>query len=107
LATENKDKKENAPQIYDKHGQDQHIFRNKENHLQDTPENRELLTNLVKDPKNLLNSDSHGNEWYGKILDNGKQVWAVVKNNMIRNGGINNEPRTFNPKTGLCRINKK
>jgi hypothetical protein len=99
----NKDKKDPEIQIYDKNGQDKHIFRNGEGHLPDTPENRELLRDVASDIKNKLDVDSRGNEWYAKTLSNGKQVWALVRNNVIRNGGINDTPRSFNKQTGLSK----
>lgn len=99
----NKDKKDPDIKIYDKNGQDKHIFRNEEGHLPDTPENRQLLRDVASDINNKLDVDSRGNEWYAKTLSNGKQVWALVRNNVIRNGGINNTPRSFNKQTGLSK----
>lgn len=79
-----------------------HIFRNKEGHMLDTLENRELLRSLVRDAKNYLGTDVRSNVWYGKILQNGKQLWAGARNNIIRDGGLNETPRVFNARTGLC-----
>ena len=90
--------------INDKNGQDKHIFRNKEGHITDTPENRELLINVVKDSKNYLGTDKHGTNWYSKTLETGKQVWVTERNNLIRDGGINNSPKQFNINTGLCKL---
>ncbi len=84
-----------------------HIFRNSDGHfLNDTPENRSLLEHAANDKQNCLGTDMHGNEWYAETLNDGKQIWATVRNNEIRNGGINNTPKTFNPKTGLSSPNK-
>ena len=99
----NNDKKTEI-KINDKNGQDKHIFRNDSGHLPDTPTNRDLLIEMVKNSKNRLGADQYGTEWFGRILDNGKQVWATVRNNTIKNGGINDIPKTFNPKTGLSKI---
>jgi len=99
-----KDKNEGHQiKINDKHGQDKHIFRNENGHLPDTPENRKLLIDTASNTKNRLGVDQNGTEWFGKTLDNGKQVWATVRNNLIRNGGVNDTPKIFNPKTGLCK----
>lgn len=84
-----------------------HIFRNDEGHLLDTPENRRLLIEMTSDPKNFLGPDERGNLWYGKILPDGKQVWTSVRDNLIRNGGLNETPKIFNSKTGLCSLGKK
>lgn len=101
--TLSRNKQNNEIKINDKNGQDKHIFRNKEGHLSDTPENRQLLKDVASDINNRLDIDSRGNEWYVKILSDGKQVWAVVRNNVIRNGGINDIPRPFNKQTGLSK----
>jgi hypothetical protein len=37
-----------------------------------------------------------------QILPNGKQLWAWVKDGLIRDGGINNIPRVFDVNTGFC-----
>ena len=80
-----------------------HMFRKKEGHMSDTPENRKALTDLCSDKQNYLGPDSNGVEWFGKILSDGKQLWAGVRGNKIRYGGLNELPRTYNPLTGLCR----
>lgn len=82
-----------------------HIFRPSRGHFPlDSAENREHLLNLVRDKRNFIGICDRGHEWYVKILENGKQLWAVVRNNIIRNGGINETPRTFNGTTGLSRL---
>lgn len=45
-----------------------------------------------------------GNHWWGKVLENGKQVWAQAYKGIVRNGAMNNVPRPYNPKTGLSKL---
>ena len=95
-----------------------HIFRNKSGHFsEDTPENRKILEDMANDISNHLGKkyaesigesnnekaqkDSRGNEWYGKITEDGKQIWAEVRGNYIRDAGINDIPIDYNQITGL------
>jgi hypothetical protein len=98
---DDEENKKNSVKICEKSAE--HIFRNKRGHFADTANNRQLLIEVVSNKENFLGIDQFGNEWYGKILSDGKQVWASVRNNIIRNGGLNEYPKVFNPKTGLCR----
>lgn len=34
-------------------------------------------------------------------MKDGKQVWVSFRGNGIQNGGVNDTPRSFDPKTGL------
>lgn len=100
---DDEEEKEQEFEIEDRFAQ--HIFRNEEGHLPyDTPENRKLLLDLVSDQKNFLVKDIHGTNWYSKTLPNGKQLWATTRGYLIRNGGINNIPKTPNSITGLSRL---
>jgi hypothetical protein len=83
-----------------------HIFEDRPGHLTDTPENRKSLIGLASNIKNFLGFDKHGTEWYARLTENGNQLWAAVRNGIIRNGGMNEIPRTFNPETGLSRLIK-
>ena len=84
----------------------QHIFRNDEGHLIDTPENRILLEKIVNDKNNFLGEDSYGKQWYGKMNTDGTQIWVSARNNIIQDGGLNNIPHIYNSKTGLSSISK-
>ncbi len=84
-----------------------HIFRDSDGHfLNDTPENRALIEHAANNKQNYLGTDMYGNKWYSEDLNDGRQIWASVRNNEIRNGGINNTPRIFDTKTGLSSPNK-
>lgn len=80
-----------------------HIFRKKEGHMLDNPVHRDMLRNLIRNANNYLGKDVRGNHWYAEILKNGNQLWAWVRNNMIRDGGLNEIPRPFSSRTGLCK----
>jgi len=77
------------------------IFGTREGHIIDTPQNRELLTNVANDANNILGNDKFGNTWSAKLLDTGEQVWTQTRNGQIINGGINKVPKQFNSETGL------
>ena len=78
-----------------------HIFRDAEGHISDTPENRALLEDVANNVENFLGTDKYGNEWYTKILEDGRQVWVESRNGSIFEGGINEIPKSWNPNTGL------
>jgi filamentous hemagglutinin len=81
-----------------------HIFRNAPGHIpDDTPANRQLFIDTASDTVNSLGTDSRGNDWYAQTLPNGRQVWVQVRGDQIRNAGINDTPRIWNPVTGLSR----
>ena len=81
-----------------------HIFRNDMGHLPRTPDNYRLIEDLVNDVTNYLGPDGRGNHWWGKILENGEQIWAQAYNGVVRNGGLNKVPHPYNPQTGLSRL---
>lgn len=71
----------------------------------DTPENHHLLEELIADPENHLGKDSWGNDWYARVLPDGRQVWACVRSGEVKYGGIRNIPKSFNPRVGLSSPN--
>jgi hypothetical protein len=73
--------------------------------MPETPENRQLLENLVTDPANYLGTDSYGNECYAQILSDGRQLWAEVRDGKVQYGGVRTTPRAFDPRTGLSSPN--
>jgi hypothetical protein len=74
-----------------------HIFRDSPGHLADTPENRKLFIDVASNPENFAGEDRYGNKIFTKILENGKEIWVEVRDEMIRNGGINEAPRHITP----------
>jgi hypothetical protein len=82
-----------------------HIFRTAEGHVPDTPANRRLLVETCE-PQNLLGNDKFGNSWYARTLADGRQAWVQARGNRIRNGGVNDTPRSFHAVTGLSKPEK-
>ena len=79
-----------------------HIFTDKAGHVIDTPENRKLFQEIANEIKNFLGKDIYGNEWFAKILSDGKQAWVRVYQKIIRSAGVNEVAREMHPVTGLC-----
>lgn len=77
-----------------------HIFRNKEGHILDTPNNRKLLEDVANRTENFMGTDKYGNEWYSQTQSDGSQVWVTTRNGTIQNGGVNNPPKVWNTETG-------
>jgi len=71
----------------------------------DTTEHRQMLEDLVSDKANYLGTDVWKSEWYAKILENGQQLWAMVRDNTIQYGGIREKPKFFNSEGGLSSPN--
>ena len=79
-----------------------HAFAARDGHLPYSLENEALIMNLVKDVQNCYGMDARGNVSYGKILPDGTQLWAEVRNNVsIENCGLNADPRPWNKTTGF------
>ena len=81
----------------------QHIFREKEGHLSDTPQNRETFQRVADDPNTTLGTDKYGNTWSAQQNKDGSQVWTQTRDGEIRNAGVNESPHQFNSETGLFR----
>ena len=80
-----------------------HRWDDRPGHVKETPENKKIIYDMANDPNCYRGPDDYGTHWYSKMLEDGKQIWAEVRGNQIRNCGIN-EPSTiriYNPKTGL------
>lgn len=77
-----------------------HIMRNEKGHLIDNARNRSLLIKLSQDKSAFLGKDKNGNEWYSKRLGS-KQLWVIVRNDIIQNGVLNDKPLKFIPELGL------
>lgn len=84
-----------------------HIFRNAAGHLRDTAGNRQALIELVNNPHNHAGTDRLGHAWYVALQEDGSQLWAIVRRNEILNGGRNEAPREFDPRSGLSNPEKK
>ena len=80
-----------------------HIFDDRVGHVVDTPENRKRFIGLVKDFDNYDGDSKWSNSWYGKTLPDGTQLWAEVRDGIIRNCGINDKPHEYNPETGYSK----
>ena len=78
-----------------------HIFRKSAGHLEDNPQNRQLLQDLANDVKHHVGKDMRGNDWHYKELDDGSQLWVSVRNGIIQEGGLNQPPRPWSERTGL------
>ncbi|MBI2768760.1 MAG: hypothetical protein HYX47_04015 [Burkholderiales bacterium] len=80
-----------------------HIFRDADGHIPDTPANRSLLEEVANDPKSSLGTDKWGNNWSARTQSDGTQVWTQTRSGEVINGGVNPQPKVFNPTTGLSR----
>ena len=74
-----------------------------EGHLEDSPENRQLLQDLANDMKHHVGKDIHGKDRHYKEFEDGSQLWVSVRNGVIQDGGLNRPPRFWDEMTGLSR----
>ena len=82
-----------------------HIFNaSKPGHRAFSEELYNQMNNLVKDPKNYLGPDKYNNQWFGKMLENGEQIWAKAQAGEVISAGINSQPIPHNPMTGMSKI---
>ena len=66
-----------------------HIFANRPGHVLDTPANRKMIQRVANNKRNFLGINRDGNEVFAQIMQDGSQVWAYVRDGVIRNGGRN------------------
>ena len=78
-----------------------HIFSGKDGHLTDTPQNRQLLSDLANDTSKLAGKDKYGNSWNIETTKEGFQNWVRYQNGTINEGGRNLVPRICNNSTSL------
>jgi RHS repeat-associated protein len=65
----------------------EHIFRDATGHLaEDTLANRNLIINTIS-WDNYIMTDKFGNQVFARTLDDGTEVWALVRNGIIQNAG--------------------
>lgn len=69
--------------------------------LPDTPENQLLVQDLISHNENYLGEGPFGEEWYGLLLSDGRQLWAEVYHGKLQCAGIRRIPVAFDPRTGL------
>lgn len=101
MKTANKSNSELINKIPDNDSINGHIFRDAEGHIENTPENRAILEEVANSKENLRGIDKYGNEWYTKILPDGREAWVESRNGSIFDGGINSKSKSWNPNTGL------
>lgn len=95
------DKRErNTQSLPENNAQIKHIFSGKEGHLEDTPSNRKLLTDLANDKDKFIGVDKYGNSWNAEIKSDGTQILVRYQNGIINEGGQNQVPRQWDNETG-------
>lgn len=78
------------------------IFGTREGHVQDTPANRDLIHSVANDEAAMLGTDRHGTQWFAQSQPDGSQVWVQVRNGQVWNAGVNKNPKSWDPNTGLA-----
>ncbi len=69
--------------------------------LPDTPENQQLVSDLITHQEHWLGKGPWGEEWYARLLPDGRQVWAEVYGGKLQCAGIRRTPVPFDARTGL------
>ena len=69
--------------------------------LSDTLENQLLVYDLITHNENFLGIGPWGEEWYARLLSDGRQLWAEVYHGKFRCAGIRQTPGAFESGTGL------
>jgi hypothetical protein len=69
--------------------------------LPDTLENRQLVYDLIMHQENFLEKGPWGEEFYARLLPDGRQLWAEVYGGELRCAGIRRTPVVFDSRTGL------
>ena len=69
--------------------------------LPDTQENQQLVSDLISHPENFLGKGSWGEDWYARLLPDGRQLWAEVYDGRFQCAGIRHTPIAFDPYEGL------
>ena len=75
-------------------GQIKHMFRKGVGRLADTPANRNDMASVAFDEHNYVGADKRGNRWYVKTVD-GKRLGVKVRNGMVTDCSMNDEPRNI------------
>ena len=83
-----------APQLPERRNQLMHIFRGDvKGHMEDTPENRAILTALAADQTKCIGADRAGYHWNSEIRPDGTQPWVRYLDGEINDGGLNLTPQ--------------
>ena len=69
--------------------------------LPDTQENQQLVSDLISHPENFLGKGPWREDWYARLLPDGRQLWAEVYDGHFQCAGIRHTPIAFDPYEGL------
>lgn len=77
------------PELPERRNQLSHIFRKDKGHMEDTPENRAILTALAADQSKDIGTDKAGYRWNSENRKDGTQSWVRYLDGEINDGGLN------------------